>query len=152
MPPRIRRETPARRDARIRKHLPKAREYWSKWPVYLADDDLCQAGEKAWGAVTQLTKAVATHRGWVHNSHEALLAVVRQIADESPDPTAIRRLMAAAERLHGNFYEIHLDRRDTEIALGDAGLLLQILWDLLPAQYTGGRTFTEWTATETEPE
>ena len=66
MPPRIRRETPARRDARIRKHLPKAREYWSKWPAYLAEGDLCQAGEKGWGAVAQLTKAVATDRGWQH--------------------------------------------------------------------------------------
>ena len=144
MPPRIRREAPARRDARIRKHLPKAREYWSKWPAYLADDDFCQAGEKGWGAVTQLTKAVATHRGWVHNSHEALLAAVRQLADESPDPPAIRRLMTAAERLHGNFYEIHLDRRDTELALEDVGVLLQTLWDALPAAYTGGLSFAEY--------
>ena len=46
MPPRTRREPPARRDARIRKHLPKAREYLAKWPAYLAEDDICQAGEK----------------------------------------------------------------------------------------------------------
>ena len=49
MPPRTRRESPIRRETRIRKHLPKAEEYWSKWPIYLAEGDLCQAGEKGWG-------------------------------------------------------------------------------------------------------
>ena len=72
MPPRQRRQSPERRDAAIRKHLPKAGEYWTKWPGYLAEGDLCQAGEKAWGAVAQLTKAVATHRGWQHSDHDRL--------------------------------------------------------------------------------
>ena len=152
MPPRIRRETPARRDERIRKHLPQAREYWSKWPAYLADDDLCQAGEKAWGAVVQLTKAVATQRSWPHFSPEEIRAAIRMVADESDDAPAVRRALLFAETLHANFYEIHLDRKDTEIALEDAGFLLQILWDLLPAQYTDGRSFAEWTAIETNQE
>ena len=146
MPPRIRREPPARRDARIRKHLPKAREYWSKWPAYLADDDLCQAGEKGWGAVAQLVKAVAIQRGWQHFGHKEIRAAIRQIADESDDEPAIRRALLSAESLHGNFYEIHLDRRGAEIALEDAGFLLQVLWDLLPAAYTGGLPFDEWAA------
>ena len=35
MPPRTRRpEAPARRDARIRKHIAQAREYWRKAPGY----------------------------------------------------------------------------------------------------------------------
>ena len=146
MPPRIRRESPARRDARIRKHLPKAREYWSKWPAYLADDDLCQVGEQGWGAVAQLVKAVATLRGWQHFGHEEIRAAIRQIADESDDEPAIRRALLSAAALHGNFYEIHLDRRGAELALEDAGFLLQILWDLLPAAYTGGLPFDEWAA------
>ena len=146
MPPRIRREPPARRDARIRKHLPKAREYWSKWPAYLADDDLCQAGEQDWGAVAQLVKAVATLRGWQHFGHEEIRAAIRQIADESDDEPAIRRALLSAESLHGNLYEIHLDRRGAELALEDAGFLLQVLWNLLPAAYTGGVPFDEWAA------
>ena len=146
MPPRIRRETPARRDARIRKHLPKAREYWSKWPAYLVDDDLCQAGEKGWGAVAQLVKAVAAYRGWQHFGHEEIRAAIRQVADESDDEPAIRRALLSAESLHGNFYEIHLDRRGTELALEDAGFLLQVLWELLPSEYTGGVPFDDWAA------
>ena len=144
MPPRARRESPARRDARIRKHLPKAREYWSKWPAYLAEGDLCQAGEKGWGAVAQLTKAVATHRGWQHFGHVEIRDIIRQIADESANEPAIRRALIQAESLHGNFYEIHLDYRGAELALEDAKYLMEILWQLLPEEYTGDVPFDEW--------
>ena len=144
MPPRTRRETPARRDARIHKHLPKAKEYWSKWPAYLAEGDLCQAGEKGWGAVAQLAKAVATHRGWNHFGHEEIRAVIRQLAGESNNREAIRRSLMYAEVLHGNFYEINLDRVDTELALTDAKFLMSVLWNLLPQEYTGGASFDDW--------
>ena len=147
MPPQIRSETPARRDARIRKHLPKAREYWAKWPAYLAEGDLCQAGEKGWGAIVQLAKALATHRGWQHFGHEEIRTIIRQIADESTgDEPAIRRALLQAESLHGNFYEIHLDQRGTELALEDATFLMQTLWNLLPDEYTGGVAFDVWAA------
>ena len=146
MPPRTaRRESPARRDERIRKHLPQAREYWSKWPAYLADDDLCQAGEKVWGAVAQLTKAVATHRGWRHNSHDSLRQAIRQIASDLPDQEdEIRLGLVSAEALHGNFYELVLDRRETEILLQRVLPLLSALWNELPAAYTGGIPFDDW--------
>ena len=147
MPPRIRRETPARREARIRKHLPQAREYWSKWPAYLAEGDLCQAGEKSWGAVAQLVKAVAAHRGWRHNSHDSLRQAIRQIASELPDQEEEIRLgLVSAEALHGNFYELLLDRRETEILLQRLIPLLSALWNELPAEYTGGVPFDDWAA------
>ncbi len=146
MPPRQRRQSPERRDAAIRKHLPKAKEYWSKWPAYLAQGDLCQAGEKGWGAVAQLAKAVASHRGWVHSGHEEIRSIIRQIADESPDEPDIRRALLAAESLHGNFYEIHLDYRGTQLALEDAAYLMVVLWGLLPGEYTDEVAFDEWAA------
>ena len=144
MPPRQRRQSPERRDAAIRKHLPKAREYWTKWPAYLAEGDLCQAGEKAWGAVAQLTKAVATHRGWNHFGQDEIRDVIRQIADESDNPDAIRRSLMYAEALHGDLYEINPDRVDTELALTDAKFLMSVLWNLLPQEYTDGMSFDDW--------
>ncbi len=147
MPPRVRRETPSRRDERIRKHLPKAREYWSKWPTYLSAGDLCQAGEKGWGAVAQLAKAVAAHRGRRHFGHEEIRTIIRQIADEAPHgEPAIRRALLQAESLHGNFYEIHLDQRGAELALEDAAFLMHILWQQLPDEYTDGLPFDVWAA------
>ena len=148
MPPRTRRpEAPARRDARIRKHIAQAREYWTKAPAYLAEGDLCQAGEKGWGAVAQLTKAVATLRGWQHYGHEAIRDAIRGLAYEMPEQAAVViRARRSAEQLHGNFYEVHMNRDQAEGALDDVRSLLEILWELLPAEYTGGASFAQWRA------
>ena len=144
MPPRQRRQSPERRDAAIRKHLPKAREYWSKWPSYLAEGDLCQAGEKAWGAVAQLTKAVAAHRGWQHSDHDRLREAIRALADESLDRREIIvRGLTSADILHGNFYEIFLDASQTELALTDVSLLVEAIWSQLPDEYTFGVSFVD---------
>ena len=146
MPPRIRRpETPARRDARIAKHLEQARDYWSKWPAHLAEGDYCQAGEKGWGTVAQLTKAVATLRSWEHYDHEAIRDAITGLIDEMPQRGLdITRGLAAAERLHGNFYEVYMTPELARYALDDLRPLLDILWGLLPEPYTGGLSFWQW--------
>ena len=149
MPPRTRREPPARRDARIRKHLAQAKDYWLKAPLELAQGDVCQAGEKGWGTVAQLTKAVATHRGWQHYDHVAIQEAITAISDELPDRVIdIGRGLGAAERMHGNFYEVFMTPTLAELALSEVGPLLEILWSLLPEEYTGGGSFAEWAASE----
>ena len=149
MPPRQRRQSPERRDAAIRKHLPKAREYWSKWPAYLSEGDVCQAGEKAWGAVAQLTKAVATHRGWQHSDHDKINEAIREVGNEyAEEREAVSRGLTAANILHGNFYEVFLNQYETELALRDVTALVEILWSLLPEEYTGGVAFVEWASRE----
>ena len=150
MPPRnARRQSARRRAAAIRKHLPQAKVYWSKWPAYLAAGDLCQAGEKAWGTVAQLTKAVAVHRGWQHGSHDSLRAIIRQIAAESSaEGDSIRLGLVAAEALHGNFYELLLDLQETELLLQQLNPLLAALWSELPPEYTAGAPLEQWLAPE----
>ena len=145
MPPRIRREPPARRDARIRKHLLQAKDYWSKWPAHLADGDICQAGEKGWGTVAQLTKAVATLRSWEHYDHVAIQEAITALISELPEQAeVIDQGLSAAERLHGNFYEVFMTSERAEIAMAQVRPLLQILWQLLPDQYTSGVSFAQW--------
>ena len=150
MPPRARRpETPARQDARIRKHLAQARAYWAKAPAELAQGDLCQAGEKGWGAVAQLAKAVATLRHWEHYDHVAIQEAVTALITELPHQSAvIDRGLSAAERLHGNFYEVYMTAERAEFALAEVRPLLDILWNLLPDTYTGGASFAQWCETE----
>ena len=149
MPPRIRREAPGRRDARIRKHLAQARDYWLKWPAHLIEGDHCQAGEKGWGAVTQLTKAVASLRSWDHCDHDAIREAVTALADEMPEQSVtIYRALTAAEALYGSFYEVYMNVGKAQVALDDVRPLLDVLWGLLPAQYTGGASFEEWTEAE----
>ena len=145
MPPRTRREPPARRNARIRKHLDQARDYWSKWPAHLAEGDLCQAGEKGWGTVAQLTKAVATLRGWQHYDHVAIQEALTALAEESPAHIdIIYDGLGAAEQLHGNFYEVYMTPYRAALALEKVSPLLEILWELLPDEYTSGVSFTDW--------
>ena len=145
MPPRIRREAPARRDARIHKHINQARDYWSKWPAHLAEGDYCQAGEKGWGTVAQLTKAVATLRGWQHYDHVAIQEAITALAEESPaQMEIIYDGLAAAEQLHGNFYEVYMTANRAALTLDKLRPLLEILWDLLPGEYTDDVSFAQW--------
>lgn len=147
MPPRTRREPPARRATRIRKHLEQARDYWSKWPAHLAEGDLCQAGEKGWGTVAQLTKAVATMRGWQHYDHVAIQEALTALIDEMPEQAGvIDQGLSAAERLHGNFYEVYMTQFRAAAALEEVRPLLDVLWELLPEEYTSGMSFADWVA------
>ena len=70
----------------------------------LAEGDSRQASEKGWGAATQMIKAIATNRGWKHNSHSALYAVIDRLVKETGDDD-IRRRFGIANGLHQNFYE-----------------------------------------------
>ena len=146
MPPATYTEAPALRNERIGKHLAKCREYWLKCPAYLEEEDLCQAGEKAWGAVAQMTKAVASERGWRHFLHRELLAAIRQIADESDDRITIRESIELVRSMHPESYEVNLDRITVEMGMARAAILLETFWQLLPQRHTGGRTFAEWLA------
>ena len=152
MPPRPRREAPDRRDTRIHKHLEIAAEYWGKCPVYLEAGDLRQAGEKGWGTLAQLTKVVATLRGWDHFDHVAIREAVQAVAAEMPgDAEHIRDGLNAAHALHGNFYESYLTRQQTDHNLARVAALLNTLWEQIPASYTGGVSFAEWVDAAASP-
>ena len=144
MPPRPFRESPERRGQRIRKHVAQAREYWTKGAEHLREQDICQAAEKGWGTVAQLAKAVATLRGWNHYDHIAVRECVIALAEENPNQEReIRRGILIAEGLHGQFYEIYMDFGNVKVALEEITPLLEILWSLLPSDYTGGGSFRE---------
>ena len=142
IPPRPFRESPERRDQRIRKHVAQAQEYWAKGALCLREDDMCQAAEKGWGTVAQLTKAVATLKGWNHYDHTAIRDCAYELADENPNQEldTIRGIQAA-EHLHGQFYEVYMTRRAVEVGLEDVEPPLEILWGLIPGEYTGGGLF-----------
>ena len=143
MPPRPHRESPERQARRIRKHVGQAQEYWSKGHVHLREQDISQAAEKGWGTVAQLTKAVATMRGWDHYDHIAVRECVIALAEENPTRgREIRRGLLIAEGLHGQFYEVYMDFGSVQVALEDIVPLLEILWGFLPEEYTGGGTFS----------
>ena len=142
MPPRPRRETPEKQARRIRKHVAQAHEYWAKGAQHLLEKDTCQAAEKGWGTVAQLGKAVAATRSWDHFDHDAIRDCLYALADENPDQyREIVRGIRAAEHLHGHFYEVYVNLLSVEVAMEDVVPLLEVLWSVLPDEYTGGGRF-----------
>jgi hypothetical protein len=77
--------------------------------------DLVQASEKAWGAAAQFLKALATQRGWGHESHQHLGQVADKLAAETGNPE-ISIFFDRAESLHANFYEAY--RSEASVRLG----------------------------------
>ncbi len=70
----------------------------------LAEGDSRQASEKGWGAAAQIIKAVASSRGWNHNSHASLYKVIDRLVNETGDD-GIYDKFSTANALHQNFYE-----------------------------------------------
>lgn len=104
----------------------KSRVFLRQAQEELAAGDLEQASEKLWGAAAQMVDAKAEQRGWRHDSHARLYAVVRQLADETGDPQ-LSRLFQVAGSLHFNFYEGALPREYIE----DTVLVVQELIEKL---------------------
>ncbi|MCY4369957.1 MAG: PaREP1/PaREP8 domain-containing protein, partial [bacterium] len=53
----------------------------------LAEGDSRQVSEKGWGATAQMIKAIASNRGWKHDSHAALYKVIDRLVKETGDDT-----------------------------------------------------------------
>ena len=68
-----------------------------------AQGDLIQASEKGWNAAAQFLKAIATQRGWGHESHAHLAQVANRLADDMGNPE-IADLFSTAKSLRANFY------------------------------------------------
>ena len=96
----------------------------------LAEGDCRQASEKGWGAAAQMIKAIASNRGWKHESHTALYRVIDRLVKETGDD-GIRNRFGIANGLHQNFYENWGDADYVAGGLADVEDLLDKLERLL---------------------
>jgi HEPN domain-containing protein len=71
---------------------------------FLRKGDYVQASEKAWGAASQLVRALAARRGKEVKSHRELHEFVAKISEELED-REIARLWRSSASIHQNFYE-----------------------------------------------
>lgn len=85
-------------------HIKLSQKYFREADELLKKEDFVQASEKAWGAVSQLMKAVAARKGIELRSHSELHKFVTELVTETDDKE-IRRLWQSAGMLHQNFYE-----------------------------------------------
>lgn len=85
-------------------HLKLCEKYLQEAENLLNKGDYVQASEKAWGAASQVVKAVAAKRGIELRSHGDLWKFVTKLVEETGD-VELRRLWYVASGLHVNFYE-----------------------------------------------
>ena len=96
----------------------------------LAEGDSRQASERGWGAAAQMIKAIASNRGWKHDSHASLYRIVGRLVKETGDD-GIRGLFSTANALHQNFYENWGDADYVAGGLADVREMLDKLEPLL---------------------
>ena len=87
----------------IEDYAGQAREFLGRARVYVQNDDLHQASEKAWGAAAHMAKAVANANGWQYQTHSDFITVIRN-ASEMSGNEKLRTLRATANDLHQNYY------------------------------------------------
>lgn len=81
----------------------QANEFLARAREYLADGQLHQASEKAWGAAAHMAKAVAEAQGWEYETH-ADFAVVMDQARLLTGDGRLTGMRGVANELHGNYY------------------------------------------------
>jgi len=111
-------------------HLNLSEKYMHEAEDLLARKDYAQASEKAWGAASQMVKALAAKEGKELRSHASLWEYVDEIAEKLGD-IELRHLWGRANNLHQNFYESWMPPREVELSIKDVKTLLEKLRTLL---------------------
>lgn len=84
-------------------HASQSREFLRRSREYLAEDDLHQASEKAWGAAAHMVKAVAAANGWSYEKHADFSRILNNVWLQTRNDR-IRELRGSPNELHGYYY------------------------------------------------
>jgi len=107
-------------------HLKLCEKYMREAEELLARKDYTQASEKAWGAASQMVKALAAKEGKELRSHASLWEYVDELAERLRD-AELRHLWGRANNLHQNFYESWMPPREVEFSVKDVKTFLEKL-------------------------
>jgi len=107
-------------------HENLSEKYMKDAEEFMKKGDYVQASEKAWGAASQMVKAVAAKNGLELRSHGELHKFVSKISKDRGDEE-IRRLWRSAIVLHQNFYENWLPEDMVIDSIGDVRKLIKKL-------------------------
>jgi len=111
--------------ARAELHLKLCERYMREAEDLLAKGDYARASERAWGASSQMVKALAAG-GEELRGHAGLWEYVDRLAEELGD-IELRRLWRTANALHRNFYENWMPPGEVELSVRDVETLLEKL-------------------------
>ncbi len=112
----------------VENFVAQSREFLVRARRYIANGDLHQASEKAWGAAAHMAKAVASAQGWRYDRHSdfsRIIGNVRKITGED----RLLELRSIANELHGHYYERkrHLDAGEIAVEIDRVAELVEIL-------------------------
>lgn len=112
-------------------YIRQSRAFLARSRRYLADDDLYQASEKAWGAAAHMAKAVAVANGWRYENHADFSHVMNNARNASGNDQ-LWTLRAVANDLHGNCYQREelLDAEAIAAGIDQIDTLLNLLTPL----------------------
>ena len=113
-------------EAKAELHLKLCEKYMCEAESLLAKKHYTQASEKAWGAASQIVKALAIREGKELRSHASLWEYMDKIAEELED-AELRHLWGRANNLHQNFYENWMPPREVELSIKDVKTLIEKL-------------------------
>ena len=99
---------------RVEVYLRLSEDYLKAAEELYARNDLAQAGEKYWDAVTALLNAIAELKGWGHYSHRDYDVIIGRLYKETGDRSILTNF-GMVERLHANFYHNFMDKEEFEI-------------------------------------
>jgi len=121
---------PLNPDEKTEIHLKLSEKYMDEAEEYLRKRDYIQASEKAWGAASQIVKALAAKEGRELRSHASLWEYMDELAERLRDKE-LRYLWGRANNLHQNFYENWMPSREVELAVDDVKMLIGKLKTIL---------------------
>lgn len=117
-------------ETRVEMHLKLCEKYLNEAKELLMKKDHAQASEKAWGAASQIVKALALKRGRELRSHGELWSYVSEIAEETGD-VELKRIWGLANLLHQNFYEASIPPNYVELYISDVERFISKIRDLM---------------------
>jgi len=117
-------------DTRVEMHLKLSEKYLKDAEAFLTKGDYVQAYEKAWGAASQIVKALAAREGREIRSHGELHRYVAELSRKRGD-REIMRLWFSATSLHQNFYENWFPEEAVIIGVEDVKSFVEKLSKLL---------------------
>lgn len=87
----------------VEEHAQQSREFLLRSRDHLAEGDLHQASEKAWGAAAHMAKAVAAANGWPDERHADFSQVLNNVWMQTRNDR-VRQLRSSPNELHGFYY------------------------------------------------
>ncbi len=121
-------------EADVELHLELCEKYLREAEDLLARKDYVQASEKAWGAASQILKALAAREGRELRSHAELWRELWEYADELAEKLSdreLRYLWRTANALHQNSYENWMSAREVELSVRDVERFVERLRSIL---------------------